>query len=149
YRGDGIWLVFACLFGSTISFVTNYMAGTPIDPDWEIDIVRKYSVPIMIAYILVIAFLTAYVEEIFHRGIILPAVRENFGMYMGVAIATSYYLLNHFYILGGSKYYMINVVVFGFVANLLRIHAQSLKAPYLLHLSHNIASSIWIFNPII
>ncbi len=82
-------------------------------------------------------FIAPFAEELFFRGLLLPALIERVGMFLSVVFTSLTFALIHAGQLGWSWAALAVLTAVGFVLTMVRLRADSLAASVIVHFSYN------------
>jgi membrane protease YdiL (CAAX protease family) len=115
--------------------VIHFIDRTPnlVDGTWNPWVATRSLAEFSIAFVLVFGLLGPFVEELVHRGVAYPGLRNRFGILVGAAVSTAVFTLGHEW----TVHDLASAFVFGLIAVWLVEQYQSLLPAIAAHMTVN------------
>jgi membrane protease YdiL (CAAX protease family) len=116
--------------------VIHFIDQTPnlVDGTWNPWVATRSLADFSIAFVLVFGLLGPFVEELVHRGVAYPGLRNRFGIIVGAAVSTAVFALGHEW----TVHDLASAFVFGLIAVWLVERYQSLLPAIATHMTINL-----------
>jgi membrane protease YdiL (CAAX protease family) len=117
--------------------VIHFIDRTPnlVDGTWNPWVATRSLAEFSIAFVLVFGLIGPFVEELVHRGVAYPGLRNRFGIVVGAAVSTVIFALGHEW----TVHDLASAFVLGLIAVWLVERYQSLLPAIAIHMTVNLS----------